>query len=42
MPAAARETVLMKAAADVMASKQKELMDLLIDETGSTMLKAGL
>ena len=40
MPAAAREAVLMKAA-DVMASKQKELMDLLIDEAGSTMLKAG-
>lgn len=39
-PAAAREAVLMKAA-DVMASKQQELMDLLIDEAGSTMLKAG-
>lgn len=38
--AAAREAVLMKAA-DVMASKQQELMDLLIDEAGSTMLKAG-
>ncbi len=38
--AAARETVLMKAA-DVMASRQQELMDLLIDEAGSTMLKAG-
>jgi len=38
--AAAREAVLMKAA-DVMASRQQELMDLLIDEAGSTMLKAG-
>lgn len=38
--AAARETVLMKAA-DVMASRQQELMDLFIDEAGSTMLKAG-
>jgi len=38
--AAAREAVLMKAA-DVMASRQQELMDLLIDEAGSTLLKAG-
>ena len=38
--AAAREAVLMKAA-DVMASRQQELMDLLIDEAGSTQLKAG-
>jgi acyl-CoA reductase-like NAD-dependent aldehyde dehydrogenase len=38
--AAAREAVMMKAA-DVMASRQQELMDVLIDEAGSTMLKAG-
>jgi len=38
--AAAREAVLMKAA-DVMVSRQQELMDLLIDEAGSTLLKAG-
>ncbi len=40
MPAAAREAVMLKAA-DVMAARQQEMMDVLIDEAGCTMLKAG-
>lgn len=40
MPAAAREAVMMKAA-DVMAARQQEMMDVLVDEAGCTLLKAG-